>query len=77
MGRHKNGALRNCNFNLNTEIFVRYDFAKISSMSKLVQSLWYIKCHSSNVPDLSKAQAIISDATVRRSTVNREDLKLY
>ena len=28
-------------------------------------------------PDLLKTLAIISDTTVRRSTVDREDLKLY
>ena len=29
------------------------------------------------VPDLLKALAILSDATVRRSAVDQEDLKLY
>ena len=28
-------------------------------------------------PDLLKAQAMLSDTTVRRSAVDREDLKLY
>ena len=48
-------------------------------MPKPVKSLDYIKCHTTArvAPDLLKALVILSDTTVRRSAVDREDLKPY
>ena len=42
-------------------------------MPNLAKSLGYIKCYSQVSPDLLKALAILSDATVRRSAVDWED----
>ena len=44
-------------------------------MANSVESFGYIKCYSSSSPDLLQALAILSDTTVRRSAVDREDLK--
>ena len=47
-------------------------------MSNSVESLGCMKCSTARVaPDLLKALAILSDTTVRRSPVDREDLKPY
>ena len=37
----------------------------------------YIKCYSSSSPSLLNTLAILSDTTVRRSAVDRKDLKAY
>ena len=50
---------------------------KRTSMSNPVKSLGYIKCHSLSSPRTVKPLAILSDTTVRRSAVDREDLKPY
>ena len=55
------------------EIPFRLKFVKITSMLKPVEKLGYVKCYSSGSSDV----AILSDTTVRRSAVDREDLKLY
>ena len=44
-------------------------------MPNPVKSLGYFNCYSLSCPDQLKAPAVLSDATVRRSVVNREDLK--
>ena len=54
-----------------------HKFVKNSSMPNPVKSFGYIKCHSSSSPSLLKALAIRSDTTVRRYSVDQEDLKLY
>ena len=46
-------------------------------MPNPVKNLGYIKCHSSGSPDLLKPQAILSDTTVRRSTIDEKALKPY
>ena len=46
-------------------------------MPSSVKSLGYIKCYTQVAPDLLIALAIISDTTVRRSAVDREDLMPY
>ena len=55
----------------------RIKFVKKISMPNSAKSLGYIKSYSSSSPDLIKALGILSDTTVRRSAVNREDLKPY
>ena len=50
---------------------------KKTSMPNPVKILGYIKCHSSSSPNPLKALAILSRTTVRRSAVDREDLKPY
>ena len=51
---------------------------KKTSMPNSVENLGYIPSATARVaPDLSKAQAMLSDTTVRRSAVDREDLKSY
>ena len=52
-------------------------FVKKIDMSNPVKSLGYTKCYSSSSPGLLIALAIPSDATARRSTVDREDIKPY
>ena len=56
---------------------IRLKFVKKTSMPNPAKSLGYIKCHSSSSPDLLIALAILSDTTVRRSEVDREDVKPY
>ena len=46
-------------------------------MEDPVKSLEYIKCYSSNSPDLLKALTVLSDTLVRRPAVDSEDLKPY
>ena len=46
-------------------------------MSNPVESLQYIKCYNSSSPRPVEILAILSDTTVRRSAVDREDLKPY
>ena len=51
---------------------------KKTSMSNPVKSLEYIECHIARVAlDLLKALLILPDTTVRRSALDREDLKRY
>ena len=54
--------------------FVWYVFVMISMLNP-VENLHISSVTAPKVPDLSKALAILSDASVRRSTVDREDLK--
>ena len=46
-------------------------------MSNPVKSLGYINATAQAAPDLLKALAILLDTTVRRSAVDRHDLKPY
>ena len=48
---------------------------KKTSMSNPIKSVGYVKCYNSRSPRLAKPQAILSDTTVGRSAVDREDLK--
>ena len=50
---------------------------KKTSMLNPVKDCGYIQCCSSSSPSLLKGLAILSDTTVQRSAVNREDLKPY
>ena len=50
---------------------------KKTSIPNSVESLGYIKCYSSVVPDLLKSLAFLSNTTIRRSAIDREDLKSY
>ena len=49
---------------------------KKTSMLNPVESLEYINCYSSSSPRLVRSPSN-TDLTVRRSAVNREDLKQY
>ena len=49
---------------------------KRTRIPNTVESLGYIKYFSSISPRPVKTQAILEDTTVRRSLVDREDLKL-
>ena len=42
-----------------------------------VKSLGYVKCYSSSSSRPVKGPAVVSDATVRRSGADQEDLKPY
>ena len=46
-------------------------------MPNPVENLSYINATARVAPALLKALAILSNATVKRSTVDREDMKLY
>ena len=50
---------------------------KKTSMPHPAKSIGYVKCHSSSSPRSVKSLAILSDTTVRRSAIDREDLKSY
>ena len=50
---------------------------KKTGLPNPVKSLGYIKYYSLSSSNLLKALEILSDATVRRSAVDQEDLKLY
>ena len=52
-------------------------FVKKTSMQNPVKSFGYIKCYSSNSARPVKTLTILSGTTVRRSAVDREDLKPY
>ena len=56
---------------------MRLKFVKKTSIPNPVKSLAYIKCYSSSSPTRVKALAILSDTIVRRSAVDREDVKPY
>ena len=49
----------------------------MTSMQNPVKNFGYIKCYCSSAPHMLKALAILTDANVRRSAVDREDLKPY
>ena len=46
-------------------------------MPNSIKSLGYIKCYSLSNPRPAKSLGILSDTTVRRSAVDRKDLKPY
>ena len=50
---------------------------KETTMSDLVESLGYIKCHNWCRPSLLRAQAVLSNAVPRRFEVESEDIKPY
>ena len=50
---------------------------KKTSMPNSVESLGYINRYSSVAPDPLYALAILSNTTVSRSAIDREDLKSY
>ena len=57
---------------------LRFEFVRKTSMSHPVKSHGYIKCHSSGSPRAIKiALGTVSEITVRRSAVARENLKTY
>ena len=56
---------------------IKPKFVQKANMPNTVKSLEYIKCYSLSTPDLLKVLSILSEATVRRSAVDWEDLKLY
>ena len=55
---------------------IRLKFVKRTRIPNTVESLGYIKYFSSISPRPVKTQPILEDTTVRRSLVDREDLKL-
>ena len=54
---------------------MRTKFVKNTSMLSPVKSLGYIKCYSSSSLRPVKSLGVLSDATVRRSIVDLEDVK--
>ena len=56
---------------------IRLNFVKKTSKPNPIKTLRYIKCCNSNSLRHIKSLGILSDTTVRRSAVNREDLKPY
>ena len=57
--------------------FIRFEFVKKISMPHPLETLDISSETARAVPDLSKALTILSDTTVRRSTVDGEDLTSY
>ena len=56
---------------------VRLTFGKKASMPTLSKALNISSAAACVAPDLLKVLAILSDASLRRSAVDREDLKPY
>ena len=56
---------------------MRLKFVKKTGMPNPNKSLGYIKCYNSSSPRPVKSLAILSDTTVRRSAVDREDLTYW
>ena len=54
---------------------IRFKFLKKTSMPNLVKNLDISSATAGVAPDLLEALGILSDTTVRRSAVDREDLK--
>ena len=61
-----------------TKNSIQLRFVKKTSKPNSIKGLGYLKCYSLISPrTIKKALVILSDTTVRRSTVDREDLKPY
>ena len=56
---------------------IRLQFVKKTSMPNSVESPGISRAIARVAPDLLKVLAILSDTTVRRSAIDREDLKPY
>ena len=61
-----------------TKNSTQLQFVKKTSKPNSIKGLGYLKCYSLISPrTIKKALVILSDTTVRRSAVDREDLKPY